>query len=94
MFSAYKKLVQSIKNKLSNANIVLLDIYYPDNLTYKQYHLIIEEWNNLIYQYAKDNKNNVLKISTILTKPEDFTLGIEPSSTGSLKLVNEIMKNY
>ena len=97
MFSAYKKLVKSIQNKIPNAKITLLDIYYPDNLTYKQYHSIISEWNNLIYEYAKDNKNGiieVLKISSILTKLEDFTLGIEPSATGSLKLVNQIMKSY
>lgn len=97
MFSAYKKLVKSIQNKIPNANITLLDIYYPDNLTYKQYHSIISEWNNLIHEYAKDNKNGiieVLKISSILTKPEDFTLGIEPSATGSLKLVNQIMASY
>lgn len=94
MFSAYKKLIKSIQTKISNANIVLLDIYYPNNLTYKQYHSIIEEWNNLIYEYAKDNTIEVLKISSILTKPEDFTLGIEPSSEGSLKLVNQIMANY
>ena len=97
MFSAYKKLVKSIQTKNPNANIVLLDIYYPNNLTYKQYHSIISEWNNLIYEYAKDNKNGiieVLKISSILTKPEDFTFGIEPSAAGSLKLVNEIMRSY
>ncbi len=94
MFAAYKKLVQTIKNKVPNANIVLLDIYYPNNLTYKQYHTIISEWNDLIYDYAKNNKINVLKISSILTKPEDFTLGIEPSSTGSIKLVKQIMENY
>jgi hypothetical protein len=97
MFSAYKKLVKSIQNKIPNAKIALLDIYYPDNLTYKQYHSIISEWNNLIYEYAKNNKNGiieVLKISSILTKPEDFTFGIEPSAAGSLKLVNEIMASF
>ena len=48
-------------------------------------------------KYAKNNKNGiieVLKISSILTKPEDFTFGIEPSAAGSLKLVNEIMTSY
>jgi hypothetical protein len=97
MFSAYKKLVKSIQNKIPNAKITLLDIYYPDNLTYKQYHSIISEWNNLIYEYAKNNKNGiieVLKVSSILTKQEDFTFGIEPSAAGSLKLVNEIMASF
>jgi hypothetical protein len=91
MFAAYKKLVKAIQTKVPQANIVLLDIYYPENMTYKQYHSIISEWNNMIYDYAKTNKYEVLKISSILTKPEDFTLGIEPSATGGAKLVSEML---
>lgn len=94
IFSAYKKLIKSIKNKLPNANIVLLDIYYPDNIKYKQYHTIINEWNNMIYNYSNKNNCNVLKISGILTGPDDFSLGIEPSSIGSEKLVETILLNY
>jgi hypothetical protein len=94
MFAAYKKLVNAIQTKVQQANIVLLDIYYPENMTYKQYHSIISEWNNMIYDYAKTNKYEVLKISSILTKPEDFTLGIEPSATGSRKLVDAILSSY
>ena len=97
MFSAYKKLVQAIQSKLPNANIVLLDLYYLDNLKYSKYHNVIGKWNDLIYKYAEDKKNNieaVLKISEILTKPEDFTFDIEPSSIGGVKLVNEIMESY
>jgi len=94
MFATYKKLVKAIKTKVPKANIVLLDIYYPENMTYKQYHPIISKWNDLIYNYAKNNNLEVLKISEILTKQEDFTLGIEPSSGGGAKLVNEMMVNY
>ena len=97
MFKSYEKLVQSVKNKLPNSNVVLLDIYYPDNLKYKQYHPVICEWNNKIYNYAKEPKNNitsVLKVSNILTKPEDFSFGIEPSSNGSNKLVETILTSY
>jgi hypothetical protein len=97
MFKSYQKLVQSVKNKLPNSNIVLLDIYYPDNLKYKQYHSVISEWNNKIYDYAKESKNNitsVLKVSNILTKPEDFSFGIEPSSNGGNKLVETILTSY
>jgi hypothetical protein len=97
LFTSYEKLVQNVKNKLPNSNVVLLDIYYPDNEKYKQYHHVISEWNNKIYDYAKEPKNNitsVLKVSNILTKPEDFSLGIEPSSNGSNKLVETIMTSY
>jgi lysophospholipase L1-like esterase len=97
MFTSYKKLVQSVKTKLPNANVVLLDIYYPDNLKYKQYHPIINEWNNKIYDYARETKNNirsVFKISNILTQQNDFSFGIEPSSNGSNKIVETIMSTY
>ena len=94
MFRAYKKLIKSIQKKLPNANIVLLDIYYPDNMTYKQYHSIINEWNKMVYEYAGKNGIGVLKISGVLTKPDDFSFGMEPSATGSRKLVDSILSSY
>jgi len=93
-FSAYNKLVNSIQNKLPKASIVLVDIYYPNNLTYKKYHSIISEWNKMIYDYATKNNFSVLKISNILTESEDFSFGMEPSSNGSKKLVDAIMTSY
>ena len=94
MFGAYKKLIKSIQKKLPNANIVLLDIYYPDNITYKQYYSIINDWNQMVYEYAAQNGLSVLKISGILTQPDDFSFGIEPSATGSYKLVDTILSVY
>lgn len=94
MFGAYKKLIKSIQNKLPNANIVLLDIYYPDNMTYKQYHSVIDSWNQMVYDYASQNGLSVLKISGVLTQSDDFSFGIEPSATGSRKLVDTILSSY
>lgn len=94
MFRAYKKLIKSIQKKVPNANIVLLDIYYPDNMKYKQYHSIINEWNKMVYEYAGKNGLSVLKISGVLTQPDDFSFGMEPSATGSRKLVDTILSSY
>jgi len=94
MFAAYKKLLKSIQKKLPNANIVLLDIYYPDNMTYKQYHSIINDWNKMVYEYAGKNGLSVLKVSGVLTKSDDFSFGIEPSATGGRKLVDAILSSY
>ena len=91
MFSAYKKLVESIQTKMDKAKIVFLDIYYPDNIKYKQFHPIISEWNKKIYEYADKNNYKVLKISNNLTETTDFTMGIEPSSTGGAKIVDLIL---
>ena len=94
MFSSYKKVVQSIQNKLPEVKIVLLDIYYPENLQYKQFHSIIKEWNNMVYEFSENPKNKIYKIiriSSHLTKPEDFTFGIEPSSNGGKKIADLIL---
>jgi lysophospholipase L1-like esterase len=93
MFASYKKLIENIRSRLPKTNIVLLDIYYPENMKYKQYHSIIKEWNNMLYAYAEKNNYSVLKVSNILTKSEDFSFGIEPSSIGSKKLVEVILTN-
>jgi len=97
LFSSYKNIIQNIKNKVPNANIILLDIYYPDSTSYKKYHSIISEWNNMIYNYASKPQNNiysVLKVSNILTKPDDFSFGIEPSAIGSQKIVDTILTSF
>lgn len=96
MFSAYKKLIKSIQTRLPKTNIILLDIYYPDNLQYKQFRSIIEEWNNMVYSFSKTQSNNIysiIQISNHLTSPDDFSFGIEPSSLGGKKIADLILQN-
>jgi hypothetical protein len=45
IFAAYKKMIKAIQAKMNQSKIVILDIYYPDNTRYTQYHPIISEWN-------------------------------------------------
>ena len=94
MFATYKKLIKSIQNKFPKANLVMLDIYYPNNMTYKQYHSVIDSWNKMVYEYASKNDLSVLKISSVLTQPDDFSFGMEPSAIGSRKLVDTILSSY
>lgn len=97
MFSSYKNIIKTIKTKLPNAKIFLLDIYYPDNLQYKQFHSIIKEWNSMIYDFSKNPKNKiygVVRISSHLTQNNDFSFGIEPSSSGGNKIADLILASY
>jgi len=94
IFSNYKPLIKSIQTAMPKSQLVLLDIYYPDNAKYRPLHDAIREWNSNLYNYAKEKTLSVLRISDILTKPDDFTLEIEPSALGSKKLVDTILKNY
>ena len=93
IFKSYKTLVKSIQTKMNKCNIVLVDIYYPNNKTYSHFKPLLEKWNNLLDSYASDKKNNidkVIKISEVLTKPEDFTRDIEPSEIGGEKIAGII----
>jgi len=97
MFSAYKNIVKSIQTRLPNSNITLIDIYYPENLIYKRFHSIISEWNNMIYEFAENPKNKIyslIRVSSQLTQPEDFSFGIEPSTNGSKKISELILNSY
>lgn len=94
MFITYKNLIKSIQTRLPEARIILLDIYYPNNLQYTQFHNIIKKWNNMVYDFADNPINNiysVLRISNYLTNNEDFSFGIEPSSVGGKKIVDLIL---
>lgn len=90
MFTSYKNIIKTIRVKLPNAKLFLLDIYYPYDLQYKPYHSIIKEWNNMIYDYAKKSNNDIngiIYISDYLTQKDDFLFGIEPSVIGGNKIV-------
>ena len=94
LFSKYKKLVEQIKTEFPESQIVVLDIYYPNNATYSKYHQVIQEWNQMLYDYASKNSIRLVKISSYLTQPEDFTHGIEPSAIGGDKLVSALLSGY
>ena len=63
MLAAYKKLVKSIQTRMNKCQIVLVDIYYPVSNPFAQYKPIIEEWNSLIANYARENSLGLLQIS-------------------------------
>ena len=94
LFSKYTKLVEQIKTEFPESQLIVLDIYYPNNSTYSKYHQVIQEWNQMLYDYASKNSIRVVKISSYLTQPEDFTHGIEPSAIGGDKLVTALLSGY
>lgn len=94
IFDIYKDLVQSINIRFPNNKIYLLDIYYPIDNKYSSYYSIIYKWNNMLYEFASHNNNNisgVLKISSIFTSKTDFIFDIEPSETGGHKIAENII---
>jgi hypothetical protein len=91
MLAAYKKLVKAIQTRMDLCQIVLLDVYYPTSNQFSQYKPILEQWNGLIADYARENSLGLLQISQIVTSNDDFTLGIEPSEKGGEKIAQSIL---
>lgn len=87
IWNLYKSTILNL-NRNTQCNVILTDIYYITDSTYAKYIPIIKKWNNNLYQFANKHNFNVFKISKILTKPQDFTNGIEPSVIGGTKMVN------
>ena len=91
MLADYKKLVTGIQTRMNLCQIVLLDIYYPTSKQFLQYKPILEQWNTLIANYARENSFGLLQISQSVTSDDDFTLGIEPSEKGGEKIAQLIL---
>jgi len=91
IFSEYVKLIESVKTRFNLCKIVLLDIYYPKTIIYKVYYSVIKKWNEMIYNYASNSNNNLLKISETLIQEKDLIFNIEPSTIGGEKIVNSIL---
>ena len=91
IFNGYKTLIKSIQTKMNDSKLVLLDIYYPTNIKLAQYKPILQEWNKMISDFAYTNNIKVINISSILIESSDFTLNIEPSESGGVKISNQIM---
>ena len=89
LFSNYSELVKSIEIKMNNANLFLLDIYYPKSFYYRSYIPIIEEWNDKLYE--KENDFKILRISKYLNDSKDFIYNIEPSRKGGEKIADMII---
>lgn len=94
MKSAYKTLLNALKEKLPDAQIVLLDVYFPQSTQYKNRYQLIEDWNAFLLGLGNEPGGpTILSISKLFTSPSDFTLDIEPSSEGTLKLVQAMRQS-
>lgn len=91
----YKDVLRKLREKMPKVKLMLMNLYYPRSLKYARYRELIKKWNDLLFEYADDpiNKvNDVLDLSLIMTDINDFSLCIEPSEKGSVKIAREILK--
>jgi hypothetical protein len=89
-FRNYTTLATHLEQTFPQMHIVLVDLYFPAEDVYSSYAPIIREWNRCMYEWAGKKQWKVLKVSQLLREPEDFAYGVEPSSTGTQKIVAAI----
>jgi hypothetical protein len=90
IFEQYKKLINAITLKLPNANILLLNLYYPT--AEPALKPLISHWNDKMDASFENvaKRIRVVRVDHSLTKSDDFTHRIEPSYEGGCKMVDLI----
>jgi lysophospholipase L1-like esterase len=90
----YKDALKTLRDKFPKSKIMLVNLYYPQSIKYLRYRELIKKWNDLLFEYQNDpinGINDVLDLSLIMTDINDFSLCIEPSENGSVKISREIL---
>jgi hypothetical protein len=91
LFNKYMELIESVKAKLNNSNIVLLKLYYPLKSTYKSFHTVIKQWNQLLDDNSSVIGYKLLHTDTLIVSEEDIVYDIEPSAKGGDKIAEAIV---
>lgn len=94
IYSDYKVSIKKLREKIPKAKLMLVNLYYPKSLKYARYREIIKKWNDLLFEFAEDpinQVNDILELSLIMTDINDFSLCIEPSENGSIKIARDIL---
>ena len=90
LFKQYSELIQSIKTRVSNAQLYILNLYTPVNTHYTSYHSTIEQWNKLLEDNASSLGYTLIDSSSLLVLEDDFAYNIEPSYKGGQKIVSKL----
>ena len=69
IFKDYKNAVLKIQEE-SKMTIILLNLYYPPNMT--DFYQLIDYWNEAVNIFANERNMKVLEVSKLLTKHKHF----------------------
>lgn len=86
-FQAWTILLQSLRVKMSNAHIVVFNVYLPANPQLASRKLSVDEWNKKVNAAGYP----VIDVNAMLTSPSDFVYDIEPSVQGTNSIVSAIL---
>lgn len=93
LFDNYIELIKSIKTRVSNAQIYVLNLYFPASNRYSSYHSAIEKWNKLLKDNASVLGYKLIQTNNLLVLEDDFVYNIEPSFKGGQKIATAIVSS-
>ena len=93
-FQQYSTLIHSLKSKFPNANIYLLNLYYPLDTRFKNLYPYIDQWNSLLLDFSKTNNLKIIQTNKFMLNKDDFTNAVEPSIIGGPKIAKAILDAY
>lgn len=91
LFEKYSRLITAIKKQFPDANIVSLNLYYPLKPSYKIFHPVITQWNQLLDDNRVTKGYSILKLDDVIVGEEDIVYDVEPSLQGGQKIANAIV---
>ena len=89
IFNDYKNVVKKIKKKLNHVQIVLCDL---SSIKLKGSESMFKRWNRGLYQFAKQYKFRVMKISKLFRNEDYIVKNLDPSKKGGDKIISAIEK--
>ena len=87
ILNEYKNVVKKIKKKFNHVQIILCDL---SSVKLKGSENMFKRWNNQIYQFAKDHKFRVMKISELFRNEDYIVKKLDPSKKGGYKIISAI----
>lgn len=91
LFAQYSELIKSIRSRVANARLNVLNLYFPVNTHYTSYYDTITQWNKLIEDNASILGYKVITTNNLLVAEDDFAYDIEPSYKGGKKIARAIL---
>jgi len=98
LFLEYERVVNVLKNKFNQCQLVLVGLYSPPKLDTISHFTNaipanIKRWNIQMKAYALTHAHvKLMPLDTVLYEPQDFVDVYEPSEVGGAKIVNELLK--
>lgn len=90
LFEKYIRLLEEISKQFPDANIIVLNLYYPLKPSYTIFHPAIKQWNQLLEDNHLAKGYSILRIDEIIVSEDDIVYDVEPSLQGGQKIADAI----